>query len=61
MDGLKFIGISQTGKKKSRTSCFAVEDNQLRVTGILPHGYTWRPTTALDRRMFVEWLWSLQY
>ena len=63
---IQWIDIIETGDdiKEPRTSSLAIYSRkpaELRVSGNLPHSYTFRPATAGDRDRLCNWLESLQY
>lgn len=55
--------IEVTDIDQPRTSSLGVSPgiDQMRVVGILPHGYCFRPKTARDRDNLVDWLIQLEY
>ena len=59
----KWIDIICTGKEPrvSTLAIFNRKPAELYVMGNLPHGYTFKPTTAKDRDRLCNWLESLQY
>ncbi len=64
---IEFIDIIETNPSNPewpRQSCFSLTDrepNSLRVVGVLPHGYEWRPRTSQARHELIAWLSSLEY
>ena len=58
---MNFIDIIQTDTEEPRVSTLAAYGESLKVVGVLPHGYNFRPTTAKDRDNLVHWLNKLEY
>ena len=63
---MQWIGLVETGDdiaepRHSSLGRCSRKPAELIVTGNLPHGYTFRPLTYLDRDRLIDWLESLQY
>lgn len=63
---IKNIGIVETGTgdnspRVSTLALYGSAPGEIFVLGNLPHGYTFRPTTARDRDALCNWLQSLTY
>lgn len=60
----RFITITeaqQNGQKHPRKSTLAIRSEYLEVIGNLPHYYGFKPATAQDRDLLVDWLSTLDY
>ena len=64
---IEFIDIIETNPSNPewpRQSCFSLTDREpdaLRVVGVLPHGYEWRPKNAQACQELIAWLSSLEF
>lgn len=59
-----FIGITETGTRAenpARVSTLHITADGLTVLGNLPHGYTFKPTDALQRDKLCNYLQSLEF
>ena len=64
----RFIDVIETGREFTRenwartsTLLITKSGDDLQVIGELPHGYRFKPLTAIARNRMVDWLNSLEF